>query len=107
MKRYFLNTLIFFLKTQQDIHFKGIEQVLRIIDHKRYSDAKKQELIIDTLRYYGLNETDYRNGEFGFGESIPLPETPTNNVEDIIQLVTQTFHLKLLNGVLELAVAVN
>jgi hypothetical protein len=107
VEKYYLNALIFFLKTQQDLKYKGIERVLRIIEQKRYSDETKRELIIQTFRFYGLNETAFHDGEFGFFPPESSSEQNSKAVGDSIYIVTQTFHIRLLNGVLELAVSIN
>lgn len=107
MESYYLNTLIFFFKTQRDVGYKAIEQVLNIIDNDVIPDARKRKALFQVLRSYGLNETTFKNGRFEFAESVPHEEIPPNNVEDIVSIVTQTFYLRLLNGVLEIAIPIN
>lgn len=64
METYYLNTLIFFFKTQRQLGFPAIITVLDLIDNEEIFDDKKGDMIINILRLYGLNETTHKNGAF-------------------------------------------
>jgi hypothetical protein len=106
MEQYYLNTLIFFFKSQMEIGYKAIEQVLAIIDHNAIPDTRKRKAIFQVLHYYGLNEVGYKGGRFGLGDKEPLSKSISKNIHDI-PILTHTYILTLLNGTLELSVPLN
>jgi hypothetical protein len=106
METYYLNTLIFFFKTQQEMQYQAIEQVLRIIDNDKIPEARKRKALFQVLRHYGLNETDYKGGKFDFGNEIPVVNTPSET-DDFITIPTQVIELRILNGVLQIALPQN
>lgn len=109
MELYRLDTLIFFLKTQSEMGFQGILQILAIIDQDKIPYARRRKALISILRSYGLNESTHKKGIFAWGEEPLSKEKPfqNNNAENTVPVVTQTFNLKLLNGLLELPVPLN
>ena len=107
METYYLNTLIFFFKTQQEIGYKAIEQVLSIIDNPTIPDERKNKMLFQVLRGYGLNEVGYKDGQFEFDAEIPVVKTPSDNAEDSIILPVETIELRILNGVLQIALPQN
>lgn len=108
METYYLNTLIFFFKTQQEIGFKAIEQVLSIIDNDKIPDARKRKALFQVLHYYGLNEVGYKGGKFGFGEELPSVEKAhPDNTEDSIVIPLQSMEVKILNGIIQTALPLN
>jgi hypothetical protein len=106
METYYLNTIIFFFKTQRDVSYIAIEQVLNIIDNAAIPDARKRKAIFEVLRYYGLNEIGYKAGQFGLVKPEPPSKPVSKNINDI-PMLTHTYILTLLNGMLELAVPLN
>jgi|GEM_PF-5897093 hypothetical protein len=64
METYYLDTIIFFFKSQKDLDFVAITDVLDIIDDNEIPEIAKRDMIFDTLRNYGLNEVSYRHGKF-------------------------------------------
>lgn len=79
-KYYSLKELLRFFKRQQPNEYEVIDALVNLIDYKSENlpEEKKPQIIIDTLRKYGLYEVGYK-GVKTFREDIPkikLPEEP-------------------------------
>jgi hypothetical protein len=111
MATYYLNTLLMFFKSQHELGFEAIELILGIIDDDEFSDEDKEDIILHTLRKYGLNETTMKDGQF---EPTEERATVTSDPKKFV-LVTQ-YHtcyiaepmtLNLLNGKFPVEICLN
>lgn len=78
---YTLEELLKFFQRQSTQNYVVIEAIVNLIEYKsdNLPDDKKPQIIIDTLRKYGLYEEDFE-GERTFNADTPkinLPEEPT------------------------------
>lgn len=103
METYYLNTLIFFLSSQQEMGYRGIKRILRLIDDDKISDMRKRKMLITLLRNLGLNEIGNRDGSF---EPANIPENDTDSIVTVT-FPTETLNIKLYNGALKLPVPLN
>jgi hypothetical protein len=70
MEKFLANTLIFYLKSQQTIGYRGIDEMLAIIDDDDLKDEIKREQIFAAFHKYGLFETTIHKGAFKPAESV-------------------------------------
>jgi len=99
MEQYYLNTLIFFFKTQMHIDYVGIEAILQIIDDDEIKDSIKRDLIIETLRNYGLNEVSYRQGRFSPASERTHEELFHEKIHKNIPKPVQRIEFSVINGI--------
>jgi hypothetical protein len=106
METYYLNTLIFFFKSQKERKYEAIEHVLRIIDQDKIPDKRRRKMLFRVLRRNGLNETTFKNGRFEPGSEEPQVH---NNMQEPfpIRFPVQKMYIHLINGLLELPVPLN
>lgn len=98
MEQYYLDTLIFFFRSQMYLDYVGIEQILQIIDDDEIKDSIKRDLIIDTLREFGLNETSYRHGQFSPACERSALELNYERIHTGISFHVQRIEFGVLNG---------
>jgi len=107
METYYLDTLIYFFKTQRDLDYVAIDDVLNIIDDNEIPEAVRRDMIMDTLRGYGLNETSYRYGRFSPGIDSSPADRCYNNIHDKISYTLQSMRLQILNGSIGINIPLN
>jgi len=117
METYYLNTLILFFKSQQEMDFECIKYILDIIDDDTLDDEDKRDIIIGNLQDAGLNETTYKDGKFDpteypslETEEIELEECEMQQHDQIkhkVYFKTEFVELNLLNGMLTHGIPLN
>lgn len=107
MDCYYLSTLILFFRTQLDVDFECIRDILRIIDDTEIPECDKRDWIMDTLRTWGLNETSYRGGKFSPGEDKSPAEYAHEKVHYDIKYPLQAIRFQVLNGTVGVNIPLN
>ena len=107
MDCYFLNTLIFFFRSQRDIDFAAIRDILDIIDDDEIREEDKRDMIMDVLRTFGLNETSYRGGSFSPAEYISPSELSHNKIHNEIPFPLQAIRFPVINGTIGVNLTLN
>lgn len=106
---YRFNDLLLFLQRQAKDNFRVIEAIVNLIEYKSENlpESKKEEIILETLRLYGLFEIGY-DGDMSFLERITtIPEPKTKPEEDIqwehhtYEAQYELYNIRLLNTIVE------
>lgn len=66
MKLYKLTDLLLFWERQKLDDFRVLEAIVHLKQFDKLPEEKKKEIIIDTLRKYGLFETDFEGDRNDF-----------------------------------------
>lgn len=106
---YSLRELLRFFQRQQRSDYEVIDALVNLIDYKSENlpEEKKPQIIVDTLRKYGLYEVGFE-GQKTFKEDVPkikLPEEPVKSEGKrdwfgpsfIAQL--EQYNVRILNGI--------
>jgi len=107
METYYLNTLICFFKSQRDLDFVAIEDVLNIVDDDEIPENTKRDMIFDTLRTYGLNELSYRFGRFSPANERSPREYAYEKDHNTILYIRQSIEFPVLNGRITVKIPLN
>jgi len=107
MDTYYLNTLICFFRSQLDLDFVAIRDVLNIVDDELTPDNEKRDMIMATLRGYGLNECSYRHGRFSPAEDRSPAEYDSDKVHNVISYPLHPIRFPVLNGTITVNIPLN
>lgn len=109
--KYNLEDLIRFFQRQMKDNFVVIEALANLYEFEYIADEEKIKLYLETLRKYGLFETDYNGDKENYllkHRQIPLPEDPPKiPEEDIVwesfdqSYQMELYNVRLINGVVE------
>lgn len=105
MDTFYVNTLIFFLKAQQGIGYRGIEMALDLIDNEMISDDDKRDLLFDIFHKYGLCEVSYKRGMYQPTEE--GKEEYNRAFQDYIKLPAERREIHSSAGIIKITIPLN
>lgn len=108
-KTYFLKDILAFFQRQVKDKYVVIEATVNLIEFKSdfLPEEEKEKIILETLRKYGLFESDF-DGDRNFLQNItPIPEPEKKPEEEIVweqkafETQIELYNIRLLNAVVE------
>jgi hypothetical protein len=116
MKRtYTILELIEFWRRQSKENYKVIEAIVNLVEFQteHLSDAEKMQVIIDTLRKFGLFEIEYDGDRSFESKEFIIPEKPEESQKDIswekkpFEVQIEIYYIQILDKIVEFAVYMN
>lgn len=114
-KTYTILDLLEFWRRQARENYNVIEAIVNLVEYqtKSLTDAQKMQVIIDTLRKYGLFEIEY-DGDRTFEKmEYIIPDRPKESELDVVweqkpfEVQMEIFYIRILNTTAEFTVFLN